>query len=64
VLVTTVRDLQFRWRRFLVAVLVTALVFGIALVFDGVKRAIDAEPARLVALFDADVWVVGEEMRA
>jgi len=58
--VTTARDLQFRWRRFLVAVLVTALVFGIALTFDGVNRAIKKEPGRLVDAFAADVWVVGE----
>jgi putative ABC transport system permease protein len=60
VLVTTVRDLQFRWRRFLVAVLVTALVFGIALVFDGVNRSIRNEPGRLVDVFGADVWVVAD----
>jgi putative ABC transport system permease protein len=59
-LITTARDLQFRWRRFLVAVLVTALVFGIALTFDGVNRAIGKEPSRLVDVFAADLWVVGE----
>jgi putative ABC transport system permease protein len=61
VFVTTARDLQYRWRRFLVAVLVTALVFGIALTFDGVSRSIGNEPPRLVETFDADVWVVDED---
>ena len=52
------RDLRFRMRRFLIAVTVTTLVFGIALVFDGVKRAMQREAPRTVASFHADGWVV------
>jgi putative ABC transport system permease protein len=52
------RDLQFRLRRFLIAVAVTALVFGIALMFDGVKHAMQNEGGRVVDSFQADEWVV------
>ena len=52
-------DLVFRRRRFVIGVLVTALVFGMALIFDGVKRAVQNEVPRVVTLFGADTWVVG-----
>lgn len=55
-------DLVFRRRRFVIAVLVTALVFGMALIFDGVKRAVQNEVPRIVGLFDADTWVVGKDV--
>jgi putative ABC transport system permease protein len=56
----TARDLQFRLRRFVIAVLVTSIVFGMALVFDGIKRALQAEVPRVVQRFDADRWVVAD----
>lgn len=52
------RDLQFRLRRFLIAIAVTALVFAIAVAIDGIKQTIGSEPASLVRSFSADVWVV------
>jgi putative ABC transport system permease protein len=54
----SLRDLQFRLRRFIIAVAVTALVFGIALAFDGVKHRMENEPQRIVDSFHADQWVV------
>jgi len=54
------RDLQFRLRRFVIAVAVTAIVFGMALAFDSIKRALQAEGPRIVAVFDADGWVVAK----
>ncbi len=51
-------DLVFRRRRFVIAVLVTALVFGMALLFDGMKRAVRNEVPRTVEMFGADAWVV------
>jgi putative ABC transport system permease protein len=54
----SLRDLQYRSRRFLIAVAVTALVFGIAVAIDGIKRTLQNEPNELVASFDADAWVV------
>ena len=53
-------DLVFRRRRFVIAVLVTALVFGMALAFDGLKRAVKNEVPRTVELFGADEWVVAK----
>lgn len=54
----TARDLQYRWRRFLIGVLITALVFGVAFIFDGVKNAVRNEATRIVNVFGADAWVV------
>ena len=54
----SVRDLQFRSRRFVIAVLVTSMVFGIALAIDGMRRAVQRETPAIVALFGADRWVV------
>jgi putative ABC transport system permease protein len=53
-------DLVYRRRRFVIAVLVTALVFGMALAFDGLKRAVQNEVPRIVNLFGADDWVVAK----
>ena len=54
----SVRDLQFRARRFVIAVVVTSLVFGIALAIDGMRRSVQSETPAIVALFGADRWVV------
>lgn len=56
----SIRDLVFRRRRFAIAVLVTAMVFGMALTFDGVKRAVANEVERVVAAFRTDTWVVAD----
>jgi putative ABC transport system permease protein len=52
------RDLQFRARRFVIAVAVTSLVFGIALAMDGMRRSVQHETPAIVAMFGADEWVV------
>ena len=52
------RDLQFRARRFIIAVAVTSLVFGIALAMDGMRRSVQHETPAIVALFGADQWIV------
>ncbi|MFN8027575.1 MAG: FtsX-like permease family protein [Acidimicrobiia bacterium] len=52
------RELQFRSRRALVAVLVSALVFGIAVASEGIKRTLANEPSEFVDSFGADGWVV------
>lgn len=52
------RDLQFRYRRFLIAIAVTGLVFAIAVAIDGIKQTLNSEPVDLVASFGADTWVV------
>ena len=54
----SLRDLQFRARRFVVAVIVTSLVFGIALAIDGMRRSVQREGPAIVSLFGADQWLV------
>jgi len=52
------RDLQFRSRRFIIAIVVTSLVFGIALAIDGMRRSVQKEIPAIVGMFHADQWVV------
>ena len=47
----SLRDLQFRARRFVIAILVTSLVFGIARAIDGMRRSVEDESPAIVALF-------------
>jgi hypothetical protein len=56
----SLRDLQYRYRRFLIAIAVTALVFGIAvaIAIDGIEQTLQKEPAAVVSSFDADTWAV------
>ena len=56
----SLRDLQFRARRFVIAVLVTSLVFGIALAIDGMRRSVQHESPAIVAMFGADRWFVAK----
>ncbi|MEA2142001.1 MAG: putative transport system permease protein [Solirubrobacteraceae bacterium] len=52
------RDLQWRKRRFAVAILATGLVFGLALLMTGIQASFDNEIDRTVNSFHADAWVV------
>ena len=52
------RDLQFRRRRFIIAILATSLVFAIALILSGVSGGFHSEISRSVDSFDAGGWVV------
>jgi putative ABC transport system permease protein len=54
------RDLEFRRRRFFVAVLAVGLVFGIALLLSGLSGAFYNESRRVVGGLGADRWVVFE----
>jgi putative ABC transport system permease protein len=54
----SLRDLQWRSRRFAIAVVATALAFGLALVMTGVSEHLHNESGRTVDLYDADTWVV------
>jgi putative ABC transport system permease protein len=53
-----VRDLQFRRRRFLIAVVATSVVFAMTVLMSGISNGLDAEVDRIVAAFHADTWVV------
>jgi len=57
-LLISLRDLQWRRRRFVIAVVATGLVFGITLLLAGMNSGFHNEINRTVASFDADAWVV------
>ncbi len=54
----SLRDLQWRRRRFLIAVISASLVFSLTLILDGLTAHIGNEVSRAVGRFDADGWVV------
>ena len=54
----SVRDLQWRSRRFLLAVLATGLVFGLALMISGVANSFNVEVDNTVAALGARAWFV------
>jgi putative ABC transport system permease protein len=54
----SLRDLQWRRRRFAIGVVATGLVFALTLVLSGVKASFDNEIDRTVASFDADAWLL------
>lgn len=58
--VIALRDLEFRRRRFLVAVIAVGLVFGIALLLSGLSGAFRNESRRVVGALGADSWIVAE----
>jgi putative ABC transport system permease protein len=58
VLLITLRDLEWRRRRFAIAVLGTALVFAIALTIGGLSHGFDTEAQSAVSMLRADGWVV------
>ena len=58
----TLRDLQWRRRRFGIAVAATALVFAMALVIAGIAASFRAEAVRTVRAVGADAWVTSEEV--
>jgi putative ABC transport system permease protein len=54
----SLRDLQWRRRRFTISVVVTALVFALGLLMSGVSASFDNEIDRTVESIDADGWLV------
>lgn len=54
----TLRDLQWRRRRFLIAVVAASLVFAMTLLLSGVSHLLRVEPGRLVGSLGADAFVV------
>jgi putative ABC transport system permease protein len=55
---TAFRDLQWRRRRVVIAVLGASLVFALALLLTGLAHGFQAETKRTVDSFGADAWVV------
>jgi putative ABC transport system permease protein len=56
----SLRDLQWRRRRFGIAVVVTALVFALTLLLSGVGTSLHSEGRRIVGVFGADSWLVAD----
>jgi len=54
----TLRDLQWRRRRFLIAVTGTALVFAMSLLMSGLAASFTLETDRALDSIGADVWVI------
>lgn len=59
-LLITLRDLQWRWKRFLVALGATAIVLALTLVLAGVSASFGNEASRTVDAFGAQGWLVPE----
>lgn len=60
-LFVSLRDLQWRLRRFVIGVLATGLVFALALLISGVSGSFQQEVVRTVDAFRADRWVVADQ---
>jgi putative ABC transport system permease protein len=58
VIVATLRDLQWRARRFLIAGLGASMVFALTLVLAGLESSFSSESRRVVDAIGADDWVV------
>src|SRR6476659_6815687 len=54
----SLRDLQWRRRRFAIGVVATSLVFALGLVLSGVKASFDNEIHRTLSSFNADAWLL------
>jgi len=54
----SLRDLQWRRRRFAIAIVATGLVFALGLLLSGVSASFDNEIRRTVDSFHADAWLV------
>ena len=52
------RDLQWRRRRFLIAVLATSLLFSVTLLLSGISAFFHNEARRTMRELDADTWIV------
>jgi putative ABC transport system permease protein len=56
-----IRDVLWRRRRFLVAIIATSVVLALTLVLDGVDRSFPAEARRTVAALNAEGWIVPQD---
>lgn len=58
----SLRDLQWRRRRFTIAILAAALAFGLALVMSGTDHSLKQEGVRTVRMFSSDQWLVADDV--
>ena len=57
-LMVAFRDLQWRRRRFVIAIIATGVVFAITLLLSGMDSGFKNETVRTVDAFHTDAWVV------
>src|SRR5437879_3797156 len=60
-LFVSLRDLQWRRRRFFIGVCAAGLVFALALVITGISQSFHNEVWRTINAIDADAWVVPQK---
>jgi putative ABC transport system permease protein len=58
IFLASIRDLQWRSRRFILAAVATGLVFGVALMMSGVANSFTVEIRNTVNVLDASSWLV------
>ena len=56
----SLRDLQWRRRRFIIAVVAAGLAFALSLIMSGTLHHLRQEGVRTVNLYEADSWVVAK----
>src|SRR6476619_1666855 len=56
----TLRDLQWRRRRFIIAIAAASLAFALSLIMSGTLHHLRQEGVRTVNLYQADSWVVAK----
>ena len=61
-LFVSLRDLQWRRRRFLIGVLAAGLVFALTLLMSGVSASFGTEIKHTVAAFNVDSWIVPSDV--
>jgi hypothetical protein len=55
------RNMQFRLRQFLIAIVGTAVVFAMALLVTGIREGFETEAERTLDAIGGDAWVVPVE---
>jgi putative ABC transport system permease protein len=56
----SLRDLQWRRRRFVIAIVSAALAFALTLLLEGTMAHLRSESERMVDLYDVNAWVVAD----
>ena len=57
-LIAALRDLQWRRRRFIIAVIGTGVVFAMTLILTGLSNGFDQEAADTVKATNVDAWII------
>ena len=55
------RDLQWRWQRFVIAMVGVALVFAMGLIMTGLSASFSLEVDRTLEAMGAEAWAVAED---